>query len=146
VIPRIVNDSPGITSYVKYFQPKRLSERINIFSYKEFSMNIYVGNLSPEITEDDLRLEFVNFGIVTSVALMNDSGIGSGQNRGCGYVEMPSVKEGECAVESLQGKSLKGRKVDIIKSLPVTHDSTSKRDPASTASGFFRKTKYWGDK
>jgi RNA recognition motif-containing protein len=73
-------------------------------------MNIYVGNLSLEVTEDELRQAFVTFGQVTSVTLMNDQGIGSGQGRGCGYVEMPSVREGDSAIEQLQGKSLKGHK------------------------------------
>jgi RNA recognition motif-containing protein len=107
-------------------------------------MNIYVGNLSPDITEDDLRREFVTFGQVTSVTLMNDRGIGSGQGRGCGYIEMPSVKEGESAIEILQGKLLKGRKLDIIKSLPVTLKSSSKIDGDAPVSGFHRKARYWG--
>lgn len=83
-------------------------------------MNIYVGNLSLELTEDELRREFVIFGQVTSVILMSDKGIGSGQGRVCGYVEMPSVREGESAIERLQGKSIKGRQLDIIKALPLT--------------------------
>jgi RNA recognition motif-containing protein len=107
-------------------------------------MNIYVGNLSPDITEDDLRREFVTFGLVTSVTLMNDRGIGSGQGRGCGYVEMPSVKEGESAIEILQGKLLKGRKLDIIKALPVTLKSNGKINGDASASGFHRKARYWG--
>jgi RNA recognition motif-containing protein len=107
-------------------------------------MNIYVGNLSLDITEDDLRREFITFGQVTNVTLMNDRGIGSGQGRGCGYVEMPSVKEGESAIEILQGKLLKGRKLDIIKALPVTLKSISKLDGGAPVSGFHRKIKNWG--
>ncbi len=105
-------------------------------------MIIYVGNLSLEVTEDELRQEFVSFGKVTSVALMNDQGIGSGQGRGCGYIEMPSANEGESAIVQLQGKSLKGRKLDIIKALPVTHGMYSKLDGDMKVSGFNRKTRY----
>lgn len=107
-------------------------------------MNIFVGNLSLEVTEDELWQEFVIFGKVTSVILMNDMDIGSGQGRKCGYVEMPSVKEGESAIEQLQGKSLKGRQLDVIKALPVTRDADNHLDGYTKPLGFLRKTGYWG--
>ena len=103
-------------------------------------MIIYVGNLALEVTVDDLRQEFVTFGKVTSIALMNDQSIGSGQGRGCGYVEMPSALEGDSAIEQLQGKSLKGRKLDIIKALPLTHKD-AEIDGETHISGFERKTR-----
>ena len=53
-------------------------------------MNIYVGNLSLEVTEEKLRQEFMAFREVLSVTIMNDKYIGSGQSRGYGFVEMPS--------------------------------------------------------
>lgn len=109
-------------------------------------MNIYVGNLSLEVTEDELRQEFVIFGEVTSVTLMNDLSIGSGQGRGCGYVEMPSVREGESAIEQLQGKSIKGRQLDIIKALPVTRNANSEHYGDSKVLGFSRPARYWGGK
>ncbi len=56
-------------------------------------MNIYVGNLSLETTEDELRREFTEFGAVISVTIMNDKYIGSGQPRGYGYVEMAPISE-----------------------------------------------------
>jgi RNA recognition motif-containing protein len=110
-------------------------------------MNIYVGNLALETTEDELRQEFVNFGKVTSVILMNDRGIGSGQGRRCGYVEMPSLNEGESAIERLQGKSIKGRQLDLIKALPVTRISDNNLYGDIKALGFNRRTAgYWGGK
>jgi RNA recognition motif-containing protein len=109
-------------------------------------MNIYVGNLSPEVTEDEVRQEFVIFGKVTSVTLMNDLDIGSGQGRGCGYVEMPSVREGESAIEQLRGKSIKGRQLDIIKALPITRKANREHDGDTKVSGFSRNTRYWGGK
>jgi RNA recognition motif-containing protein len=109
-------------------------------------MNIYVGNLSLQVTEDELRQEFIAFGKVASVRLMNDLGIGSGQGRGCGYVEMPSVREGESAIEQLQGKLIKGRQLDVIKALPVTRNSNSDNDADTKVLGFRRTTGYWGGK
>jgi RNA recognition motif-containing protein len=107
-------------------------------------MNIFVGNLSLDVTEDELRQNFVIFGKVTSVILMNDLDIGSGQRRKIGYVEMPSVREGESAIEQLQGKSIKGRQLDVIKALPITRSAASEHDGYIKPLGFLRKTRYWG--
>ena len=107
-------------------------------------MNIYVGNLSVEVTEQELRQEFLLFGKVNAVVLMNDRSIGSGQCRGCGYVEMPSDSEGQSAISQLQGKLLKGRKLDVIKALPITRNSGPKIYTDSQAAGFSRKIKNWG--
>jgi RNA recognition motif-containing protein len=109
-------------------------------------MNIYVGNLSLDVTADELRQIFVTFGQVTSVSLMNDQGIGSGQCRGCGFVEMPSVREGESAIEQLQGKSINGRHLDIIKALPVTRNFDNSPGSDLKILGFSRKTRYWGSR
>ncbi|MFH1382392.1 MAG: RNA-binding protein [Chloroflexota bacterium] len=83
-------------------------------------MNIYVGNLSLEVTDDDLRQEFGAFGQVISVTIMNDKYIGSGQAKGYGFVEMISKLEGEAAIASLNGKRLKGRVIDLIEALPLS--------------------------
>ena len=83
-------------------------------------MNIYVGNLSLETTEDELREEFTEFGEVISVTIMNDRYIGSGQPRGYGYVEMASKSEGATAVTSLEGKRLRNRVVTVVEALPLS--------------------------
>jgi len=83
-------------------------------------MNIYVGNLSLETTEDELRKEFTEFGKVLSVTIMNDKYIGSGQPRGYGYVEMASKSEGATAIASLEGKKLRNRVVNVVKALPLS--------------------------
>jgi RNA recognition motif-containing protein len=83
-------------------------------------VNIYVGNLSLEVTEDELRREFMAYGEVTSVTIMNDKYIGSGQPRGYGYVEMSSKTEGTAAMANLQGKRLKDRAVRVIEALPLS--------------------------
>jgi RNA recognition motif-containing protein len=83
-------------------------------------MNIYVGNLSLEVTEEELRQEFMAFGEVVSVTILNDEYIGSGQPKGYGFVEMPSKSEGQDAIAALNGKALKGRMIDIVEALPLS--------------------------
>ncbi|MFC2019016.1 RNA recognition motif domain-containing protein [Chloroflexota bacterium] len=83
-------------------------------------MNIYVGNLSLETTEDELRKEFTEFGEVISVTIMSDKYIGSGQPRGYGYVEMASKSEGCIAIAHLEGKKLRDRIVNIVEALPLS--------------------------
>ena len=79
-------------------------------------MNIYVGNLPRELTEDELRQEFTPFGEVTSVNIIKDKY--SGQSRGFGFVEMPSASEGQAAITGLKGKILKERTLDISEARP----------------------------
>jgi len=83
-------------------------------------MNIYVGNLSFDVTEEELRREFVAFGEVISVVIMNDKYIGSGQTRGYGFVVMASKSEGEVAITALNGKTLRHRTIDVIQALPLS--------------------------
>jgi RNA recognition motif-containing protein len=83
-------------------------------------MNIYVGNLSLDVSEEDLKKEFSPYGEVTSVIMMNDRYIGSGQTRGYGYVVMPSHSEGMEAVYRLQGKIFKNRPIQVIEALPLS--------------------------
>jgi len=84
------------------------------------TINIYVGNLSLEMTEDELRKEFTAFGEVISVTIMNDRYIGSGQPRGYGFVEMTSKSEGTTAIGSLTGTQLRGRVIDVVEALPLS--------------------------
>ncbi len=83
-------------------------------------MNIYVGNLSLEMTEDELRKEFAEFGEVISVTIMDDKYIGSGQPRGYGYVEMASKSEGATAIANLEGKKLRNRIVNVVEALRLS--------------------------
>jgi len=83
-------------------------------------MNIYVGNLALGVTEGELRQEFTAFGEVTTVTIMDDKYIGSSQPRGYGFVEMPSKSEGETAIASLKGKTLKSRAIDVVEALPLS--------------------------
>ena len=89
-------------------------------------MNIYVGNLSLETTEDELRKEFTEFGEVISVTIMDDKYIGSGQPWGYGYVEMASKSEGQAAVIGLQEKSLRGHVMKVVEALPLSDNGHNK--------------------
>jgi RNA recognition motif-containing protein len=81
-------------------------------------MNIYVGNLSREVTDEELRQEFEAFGKVESVNIIKDRY--SGQSRGFGFVEMATKEEGQAAIDGLKGKSLKGRELDVSEARPRT--------------------------
>ena len=83
-------------------------------------MNIYVGNLSLEVTEGELRQEFMAFGAVTSVTIMNDKYIGSGQSTGYAFVEMPSQSEGKAAIAALNDKALSNITINVIEALPLS--------------------------
>ncbi len=88
-------------------------------------MNIYVGNLSLETTEDELRKEFTDFGEVISVTIMNDRYIGSGQPRGYGYVEMVLKSEGATAIANLEGKRLRNRVINVVEALPLSNKNVA---------------------
>lgn len=88
-------------------------------------MNIYVGNISLEMTEEELRQEFAPFGEVLSVTIMDDTYIGSGQRRGYGYVKMASRSEGAAAIAELSGKKLRDRCISLVEALPLSNNSRS---------------------
>jgi len=95
-------------------------------------MNIYVGNLALTVTEAELRHEFGSFGTVSAVTIMNDTHFGSGQPRGYGYVDMPSVLEGELAILAVNGKCLRGRVVNAVQAMPLSSEETKGRRNART--------------
>jgi len=84
-------------------------------------MNIYIGNLSREVTEEELRQEFKAFGEVTSVRIITDKY--TGQPRGFAFVEMPSVSEGQAAIAGLNGKTLKDRAITVNPARPRSENS-----------------------
>lgn len=81
-------------------------------------MKLYVGNLSYEVTEEDLQLAFAKFGQVESAAIIKDRD--SRQSKGFGFVEMPSKSEGQSAIEGMNGKELKGRALNVNEARPRT--------------------------
>lgn len=105
-------------------------------------MNIYIGNLSLETTEAELREVFMEFGGVISVTIMNDNYIGSGQTRGYGYVQMASKEEGAAAIASMTGKVLNDRIITVVEALPLTkYTSEKKRTPGRKQSFKHRERK-----
>ncbi len=83
-------------------------------------MKIYVGNLSYDVTEEELRQEFLAFGEVESVSIITDKY--SGRPKGFGFVEMPSVSEGQAAITALNGKTLKDRTLNVSAARPRSDD------------------------
>ena len=81
-------------------------------------MKIYVGNLSYEVTEQDLRQEFEAFGAVDSVSVITDKY--SGRPKGFAFVEMASKSEGEAAISGLNGKTLNERTIVVNEARPRT--------------------------
>jgi len=81
-------------------------------------MNIYVGNLSRDVTEDDLRQAFEAFGQVNSATVIKDRF--SGESRGFGFVEIPSKNEAQTAITEMNGKDLKGRTINVNEARPKT--------------------------
>ncbi len=83
-------------------------------------MNIYVGNLSRDVSEDDLRQAFEAFGQVTSVKIITDKF--TGDSRGFGFVEMPNGPEAQSAISGLDGTDLKGRNLRVNEARPRRDD------------------------
>jgi RNA recognition motif-containing protein len=81
-------------------------------------MNIYVGNLSFEATEDEVRALFAEFGEVSSVNLISDRD--SGRPKGFGFVEMPQAEQAQNAMKALNSKEYKGRPLNVNEARPKT--------------------------
>ena len=79
-------------------------------------MNIYVGNLSYQLTEDELRDEFQKYGEVSTVNIIKDKA--SDRSKGFGFVEMPNEEEATKAIDGLNGVELKGRSVKVNEARP----------------------------
>lgn len=74
-------------------------------------MNIYCGNLSFDMNDDDLNQAFEAYGEVTSAKVIMDRM--TGKSRGFGFVEMPDDSNGQTAIDELNGKDLKGREIRL---------------------------------
>lgn len=83
-------------------------------------MNIYVGNLSYDVTSRELQELFEAYGQVTTVNIIKDKY--SGRSKGFGFVEMASDTEGQSAIDGLNGKDIKGRAINVNKARPRNTD------------------------
>ncbi len=79
-------------------------------------MKLYVGNLSRDVTEDDLRQAFTAFGEIAEVTIIKDRS--NGVSKGFGFVEMPTEEEAKNAIAGLHRKEMKGRSMDVNEARP----------------------------
>ena len=79
-------------------------------------MNIYVGNLPFEVTDDILQDAFAEYGEIASAKVITHRE--SGRSRGFGFVEMPNANEAESAIQAMNGKDYQGRALTVNESQP----------------------------
>lgn len=79
-------------------------------------MKIFVGNLSRDVSDEELLRAFESFGGVESATVVKDKF--TGESRGFGFVEMPSASEAQSAINGMNGKELKGRAVNVNEARP----------------------------
>ena len=101
-------------------------------------MNIYVGNLSYQTTEDELRQAFENYGQVTSVNIIKDKF--SGESRGFAFVEMASDEEAQEAMTKLNGFEINGRGMSVNEARPRSEN----RGGGGGGGGFKRRNRGGG--
>lgn len=87
-------------------------------------MDIYVGNLSYDMTAEELREAFEQHGEVTSAKIVTDRD--TGRSKGFGFVEMPNASEGEAAISELNGAMLRGRTARVNEARP-RNDRSARR-------------------
>jgi len=97
-------------------------------------VNIYVGNLSREVTEDELRKAFEAFGQVSTVNIIKDRY--SGESRGFAFVEMATKTEAQAAITGLNGTSLKERTLSVSEARPRTEGGGGRRPFGGGGGGF----------
>ncbi len=100
-------------------------------------MNIFVGSLSHEVTDEDLLELFAAFGEVTSATVVKDKF--SGQSRGFGFVEMSPKAAAIAAITALNGKEFKGRTLTVNEARPRTDNRDSGRRRTHSGGGGSRR-------
>ena len=88
-------------------------------------MNIYAGNLSYDLSEEDLKKAFEEFGQVESAKIISD--MYSGRSKGFGFVEMSNEAEAQSAIDGLNGKDLKGRTLNVNQARPRSEGRTGSK-------------------
>jgi RNA recognition motif-containing protein len=83
-------------------------------------MNIYVGNLAKDVTDEEIQNLFAECGYVKSAKIIRD--LFSGESKGFGFIEMPGVAEAQKAIDSLNTKDLKGKKLVVNEARPKTEN------------------------
>jgi RNA recognition motif-containing protein len=98
-------------------------------------MNIYVGNLSWNMSEEDLRSLFEQYGTVSTVKIVKDRE--TGRSRGFGFVDMPDDNEGQAALTNLYDTEVMGRKI-------IVNESQTKPNAGGGGGGGFKKRSFGG--
>lgn len=93
-----------------------LGESPSLSQDEEKKVKIYVGNISREVTDDDLREAFAVFGQVESAMVLKDKF--TGESRGFGFVEMLAGSEAQSAIHGMNGKDLRGRTLNVNEARP----------------------------
>jgi RNA recognition motif-containing protein len=81
-------------------------------------MNLYIGNLANEVTDENLHDAFSEYGKVESAKVIKDKF--SNLSRGFGFVEMPNNSEADAAIKGLNGEELMGKALQISEARPKT--------------------------
>ena len=92
---------------------------------------LFVGNLSFEVTQDDLRAAFVVYGPVSSATVATDRS--DGRSRGFGFIEMPSQPQAMAAIQGLDATELKGRRMNVSRARPRTEGGAGGNPPRGWA-------------
>jgi RNA recognition motif-containing protein len=100
-------------------------------------MKIYVGNLSYDTTEQDLKQEFEAFGTIDTVSVVMDKH--SGRPKGFAFIEMSSKSEAEAAIEGLNGKTIDERTIVVNESRPRTDNRGGGGYSGNRGSGYGNK-------
>jgi cold-inducible RNA-binding protein len=79
-------------------------------------LNIYIGNLSFDTSENDLQAAFATYGTVSAARVATDRD--TGRARGFGFVEMANDAEGQAAIRGLNGSELQGRTLTVNQAKP----------------------------
>jgi len=95
--------------------------------------NIYVGNLSFQATEDDLREAFSEFGEITSVNIIMDRE--TGRSRGFAFVEMPDANEAKNAIEGTNQRTIQGRQISVNEARPRADRGGERRGGSRSGGG-----------
>ncbi len=82
----------------------------------ECRMNIYIGNMSFDTTEDQLRQAFAGYGEVSTIKMITDRD--SGQPKGFAFIEMPTANEATAAISGLNGREMNGRTLNVNPAKP----------------------------
>lgn len=86
-------------------------------------MKIFIGNLAPEVNEEDLKQAAEAYGELNSVSLTTDE---TGQSKGFGFVELDNSEQGQALIQGLNGKDLKGQALRVNESRPEKADRSGK--------------------